>query len=65
MRTRRIQRGFRVVDAVVQRSTDFKKLIQVGRHDAQVAQSLQQRDFCALCPIEHARVECEQTQIAV
>ena len=43
----------------------LKKLIQIRRHDAQVAQAFQHRHFRAMRPIEHTLVEGQNAQIPV
>ena len=50
---------------VVRREADLEKLIQVGRHDGQVAQPLQQRDVGAAGPVEHALVEGQDALVAI
>ena len=54
--------GFRhrIRGAGAQHGANLKELVQVGRHDAQIAQAFQQRHIGALGPIQHAGVEREQ-----
>ena len=43
----------------------LKKLIQIGRHDAQIAQTLEHRYLRAVCPVQHPLIERQDAQIAV
>jgi hypothetical protein len=45
--------------------SNLKKLIQVGRHDAQITKTLQQRNVFTISPIEHSLVERENTVISI
>jgi hypothetical protein len=49
----------------VQFGADFKKLVQIGRHDAQVAQTLQQGDIGAPSPVQNPLVKAQDAFIAV
>ena len=44
---------------------DLEEFVQVGRHDAQVAQPLQCRNVIAMGPFEHALVEGQDAGVAV
>jgi hypothetical protein len=44
---------------------NFKKLVQVGRHNAQVAQALQQGDVLAVRPVEYTFVESQNAVVSV
>ena len=46
-------------------SPHFKKFVQIGRHDAQIAQALEQGHIRAVRPIEHPLVESQNAQIAI
>ena len=56
-------RGERGFD--VRRNPHLEKFIQVGRNNAQVAQTLQQGNVLAPCPIKHTFIEGQDAQIAV
>ena len=43
----------------------LKEFIQIGRHDAQIAQALQQGDIVALRPIQNPHVELQDAVVAV
>jgi hypothetical protein len=49
----------------VGRGAHFEKLVQVGRHDAQVAQALQQGHVRTARPVEHPLVESQDAVVAV
>src|SRR2546427_9176809 len=49
----------------VGRHTDFKKLVQIGRHDAQIPQALQQGHIRALGPVQHALIEGKNAMVAI
>jgi hypothetical protein len=44
---------------------DFKKLVQIRRHDAQVPQSLKQRHLIAAGPIKNPLVKGQNTVVSV
>ena len=46
-------------------SPHFKEFVQVGRHDAQVAQPLQHRHVLAVGPVQHPLVEGEDAVVTV
>jgi hypothetical protein len=49
----------------VQFGADFKKLVQIGRHDAQVAQALQQGDIGAPSPVQNPLIKAQDAFIPV
>jgi hypothetical protein len=49
----------------MQHGPNFKKLIQIGRNDAQVPQSFKQRHFGAFGPIQNAGIEIQDAGISV
>jgi hypothetical protein len=49
----------------VQFGAHLKKLVQIGRHDAQVAQALQQRDIGAPSPIQNTLVKAQDAFVAI
>ena len=49
----------------MQFGTHFKKLVQIGRHDAQIAQTLEQRHIGAPRPVQHAQVKAQDAFVAV
>ncbi|MNT49180.1 hypothetical protein D3C72_1860150 [compost metagenome] len=51
--------------AQVRCGADFEELVEVRRHDAQVAQPFDQRHFGPVGPVEHALVEREDAVVAV
>jgi hypothetical protein len=46
-------------------SPDLEKFVQVGRDDAQIAQTLQQGHIGAVRPIENPLVESQNAQVTV
>jgi len=42
------------------RDADFEELVEIGTHDAEKLEALQQRDLLVLCQIENAAVELQQ-----
>ena len=51
--------------AQVQLGAHFEKLVQVGRHNAQIAQALEQRHIGAPRPVQNAQVKAQDAFVAV
>jgi hypothetical protein len=49
----------------MQLGTHFKKLVQIGRHDAQISQTLEQRHIGAPRPVQNAQVKAQDAFVAV
>jgi hypothetical protein len=49
----------------VQFGAHFKKLVQIGRHDAQISQALEQRHIGAPRPVQNAQVKAQDAFVAV
>jgi hypothetical protein len=44
---------------------NFKELVQVGRHNAQVPQAFEHGHFGAVRPVEHPIIESQDAQISL
>jgi hypothetical protein len=49
----------------MQRHANFEEFIQIGRHNAQIAQPFKHRYIGALGPGEHTLIECQGAVVAI